>query len=77
MAFVLNRKYIKQGQGAFPLISGYENLIIEFYRTYPDYRETIERKLRVLIPEPTVWSGHPFIALTSKGGDSADRPARP
>jgi hypothetical protein len=60
-------KYVKQGQGAFPLISAYESLIIEFYRAYPDYRSQIRERMRVLIPEPTVWSEHPFIALNDKG----------
>lgn len=60
-------KYVKQGQGAFPVISAYESLIIEFYQAYPDYRNQIKERMRVLIPEPTVWSEHPFIALTQNG----------
>ena len=60
-------KYVKQGQGAFPIVSAYENLIIEFYRAYPDYRTQIRERMRTLIPEPTVWSEHPFIALTQNG----------
>lgn len=64
---ILFDKYIKQGQGAFPLIAAYESLIIEFYRAYPDYQEQIQKLVRVLIPEPTVWSEHPYLALTEKG----------
>ncbi len=64
---ILFDKFIKQGRGAFPLISAYESLIIEFYRAYPDYQERIRNTVRVLIPEPTVWSGHPFMALTPAG----------
>ncbi len=64
---ILFDKYIKQGQGAFPLISAYENLIIEFYQKYPDFQKTIQERVRTLIPEPTVWSEHPFIALTENG----------
>lgn len=60
-------KYLNQGQGAFPLIAAYENLIIEFYQTYPKHQEYIKKMTRVLIPEPTVWSEHPFIALTKNG----------
>lgn len=64
---ILFDKYIKQGQGAFPLISAYENLIIEFYQRYPDFQQTIRERVRTLIPEPTVWSEHPFIALNENG----------
>lgn len=64
---ILFDKYIKQGQGAFPIISNYESLMVEFYNAYPDKRELIKKNVRVLIPEPTVWSEHPLIALTDKG----------
>jgi hypothetical protein len=64
---ILFDKYIKQGRGAFPIIAAYENQIIEFYQAYPNYQEQIRKMVLVLIPEPTVWSGHPFIALTKKG----------
>ncbi|THB66850.1 MAG: hypothetical protein D6E12_09715 [Desulfovibrio sp.] len=64
---ILFNKYLTQGKGAYPLVSAYENLLIEFYLTNPQYQEDISRLVRVLIPEPTVWSEHPFIALTDKG----------
>lgn len=64
---ILFDKYIKQGQGAFPVISNYESLMVEFYNAHPDNREQIKKNILVLIPEPTVWSEHPFIALTDKG----------
>ena len=64
---ILFDKYIKQGQGAFPLVAAYESLILEFYQAYPDYRGQIKDSMRFLIPEPTVWSEHPFIALTANG----------
>ena len=60
-------KYLNQGQGAFPLIASYENLIIEFYQAYPKHQDYIRKMTRVLIPEPTVWSEHPFIAITKNG----------
>jgi len=66
-AYTLFNRYIKQGQGAFPLISVCENQIIEFYQTYPKYQDKIRKHVRVLLPEPTVLSEHPFIALTEKG----------
>ncbi len=64
---ILFDKYIKQGRGAFPLIAGYESQLIEFYQAHPNYQEQIKKMVRVLIPEPTVWSAHPLIALTKKG----------
>lgn len=64
---ILFNKYLQQGQGKYPVISAYESLIVEFFQANPDYREMIKNEVRVLIPEPTVWSEHPFIALTSKG----------
>lgn len=66
-ADTLFNRYIKQGQGAFPLISAYENQIIECYKTYPKYQDKIRKQVRVLLPEPTVLSEHPLIALTEKG----------
>ncbi len=63
----LFEKYLNQGQGAFPLIAAYENLIIEFYQANPNNQDYIRKMTRVLIPEPTVWSEHPFISLTKKG----------
>ncbi len=60
-------KYLNQGQGAFPVIAAYENLLIEFYRAYPRHQDLIRTRTRVLIPEPTVWSEHPFLALSEKG----------
>jgi hypothetical protein len=64
---ILFDKYIKQGQGAFPLIANYESLLVEFYKAHPDSRQVIKDNIRVLIPEPTVWSEHPLIGLTAKG----------
>lgn len=64
---ILFDKYIKQGQGAFPLIAAYESLLIEFYQAYENYQEQIKKLVRVLIPEPTVWSEHPYLALTQNG----------
>ncbi|QTA91897.1 hypothetical protein [Desulfonema magnum] len=63
----LFNRYIKQGRWAFPLISACENQIIEFYHAFPNYQNKIRTQVRVLIPEPTVLSEHPFLALTKKG----------
>ncbi len=60
-------QYLKQGVGAFPLVAGYENQLIEFAYANPDFAAQIRRKLRILYPEPTIWSNHPMIALTDAG----------
>ncbi|MGD9139127.1 MAG: hypothetical protein PVH42_20350 [Desulfobacterales bacterium] len=64
---ILFDKYIKQGQGAFPVVSNYESLMVEFYNAHPDKGELIRKNVYVLIPEPTVWSEHPLIALNDVG----------
>jgi hypothetical protein len=64
---ILFDKYIKQGQGAFPMIANYESLLVEFYNAHPESHEVIKDNIRALIPEPTVWSEHPLIALTESG----------
>ncbi len=64
---ILFDKYIKQGQGAFPMIANYESLLLEFYNAHPESHGIIKDNIRVMIPEPTVWSEHPVIALTKAG----------
>ena len=68
VADILFNRYIKQGQWAIPMISVCESQVIEFYQTHSEYhQDKIRRLVRVLIPEPTVLSQHPLIALTLKG----------
>lgn len=59
----LFNKYIEQGP-ANPIIVGYENQIVEFSLANQKYWPLIRQKLRILYPEPTVWSAHPLIALS-------------
>lgn len=64
----LFRNYLERGMGAFPLVVGYENQIVEFSLQNPELWERAGRdRLRVLYPVPTVWSSHPLIALTESG----------
>jgi len=60
-------QYLKQGVGAFPLVAGYENQLIEFAVENPDFAKQIQAKLRIMYPVPTVWSTHPMIALSKNG----------
>jgi hypothetical protein len=64
---ILFDKYIKQGQGSFPFVANYESLLIEFYQSHPGSRDQIKKMIVPVVPEPTVWSDHPFLALTPKG----------
>ena len=56
-------KYLKQGAGAYPIIVAYENQLLEFAVAHPELIEPVRRRLRILYPRPTVWAGHPLIAL--------------
>ena len=64
---VLWDKFINQGAGAYPLIVGYENQLVEYSIQHPDVLELLRKKVRILYPKPTVWSSHPFIAVEADG----------
>ena len=59
-------QYIQMGEGQYPLVVGYESQIVEYQHQHPELRDLIGKSLRVLYPQPTVWSSHPFIALNDK-----------
>ncbi len=56
--------FLSQGMGARPIIVGYENQLAEFVLAHPDRADDIRDRIRVLYPEPTVFSSHPLISLT-------------
>ncbi|MDR2135732.1 MAG: substrate-binding domain-containing protein [Treponema sp.] len=64
----LFNSFLKTGIGARPVIVGYESQILEFSVEHPADWAYVKDDIVVLYPEPTVWSAHPFIALTA-GGD--------
>lgn len=66
------REYLEQKMGKYPLLVGYENQLIELGTTQPDLIKNAGSDLRVLYPEPTVWSNHPMISLTKKGKALSD-----
>ncbi|MDR2095042.1 MAG: hypothetical protein LBP76_05940 [Treponema sp.] len=59
--------FLKTGIGAKPVIVGYESQILEFSVEHPAEWDYVKDDIVVLYPEPTVWSAHPFIALTDNG----------
>lgn len=63
----LFEQYLRTGVGAKPLVAGYENQIIEFAVAHPKEWESVKGKIRILYPVPTVWSSHPYIALSANG----------
>lgn len=63
----LFQQYLTTGMGAKTVVAGYENQLVEYILANPEQKSVILQSVRVLYPEPTVWSSHPFIARTSKG----------
>ncbi|MDR2661936.1 MAG: hypothetical protein LBC31_02950 [Treponema sp.] len=63
----LFNSFLKTGIGAKPVIVGYESQILEFSVEHPDDWAYVKNDIVALYPEPTVWSAHPFIALTGNG----------
>jgi hypothetical protein len=63
----LFNSFLKTGIGVRPVIVGYESQILEFSAEHPEEWEYVKDDIVVLYPEPTVWSAHPFIALTGNG----------
>ena len=64
---VLFEKFLQQGVGAYPLIVGYENQLVEYSLQHKEHLPLLKSKVRVLYPVPTVWASHPLIALTERG----------
>jgi hypothetical protein len=56
-------QYLSMGVGAKPIIVGYESQIIEFSVQNAEQWPKVRHKIRILYPEPTVWSAHPLIEL--------------
>ena len=65
----LFEQYLTTGVGAKPIIVNYEQAIIEFSVDHQDVWDKVKNKIRILYPEPTVWSAHPLIALTPSGAN--------
>ncbi len=61
------RHYLEEGMGAKPLIVGYESQLIEFGIEHPESVNVLRDKVRIVYPQPTVWSSHPLIAITPNG----------
>jgi hypothetical protein len=60
-------KFLSMGAGAYPMVAAYENQLVEFVDSNPQYRDQIQQHVVVLYPEPTTWSEHPVLALNANG----------
>ena len=62
--------YLTEGIGAYPLVVGYENQLIEWALTDPARWQRVHANKDispvVLYPKPTVFSAHPLLALDDK-----------
>lgn len=63
----LFNQFLATGIGAKPVIAGYENQLIEFTVEHPSQKDNLQRQIRILYPQPTVWSEHILIALDGRG----------
>ncbi|MDX1986219.1 MAG: substrate-binding domain-containing protein [Candidatus Obscuribacter sp.] len=63
----LFQQYLTTGMGAKTIVAGYESQLVEYLLQNPSQKATVLQSVRVLYPEPTVWSSHPFIARTKNG----------
>ncbi len=59
--------FITEGVGRYKLMVGYESQILEFSRLNPQAMERYKSEIRIIYPDPTVWSDHPILALDGNG----------
>lgn len=59
-------QFMRMGYGAYPLIAGYENQLLEFSKNQPKVYEQVKDDVMILYPSPTVWSSHVYISLTDE-----------
>jgi len=60
-------QFLSQGLGAYPLIVGYENQLIEYSVEHPEYRDVLLQQVNILYPRPTTWATHTMMALNPTG----------
>jgi hypothetical protein len=65
-------QFLKMGVGANPIIAAYENQMLEFAVGHPEYKDVLNKRIRILYPRPTVWSNHVLIAVNEKGAKLID-----
>lgn len=68
----LFEQFLKTGVGAKPMIAGYESQLLEFSVEHPKEWKSLKSDIVILYPVPTVWSSHPYIALTDNGAKAIE-----
>jgi hypothetical protein len=63
----LFRSYLTLGEGARAMVALIESQLAEYLIVHPDDADLIRANVRMLYPEPTVWTSHPVIARTEAG----------
>lgn len=63
----LFRSYLTLGEGARPLVALIESQLADYLIDHPEDQQLIRDNVRMLYPEPTVWTSHPVIARTENG----------
>lgn len=56
-------QFLRMGVGAYPIIAGYENQILELAATRPEVWQRVQGRIRILYPLPTLWTSHPIIVI--------------
>lgn len=60
-------QFLRTGVGAYPMVAGYENQLLEFATEQAQTWDQLKDEIILLYPIPTVWSTHPYIALSENG----------
>lgn len=68
----LFEKFMKIGQGTYPLIVDYEKSLMEFRNRDKDGYENVKDHLRILYSEPTVTNSHCIATFTENGNKFMD-----
>ena len=63
----LFEKFMKIGQGTYPLIVDYEKSLMEFRNRDPEGYENVKDHLRILYSKPTVTNSHCIATFTEEG----------
>ena len=61
--------YLKQGQGAKPMIVDYEKSIINLATSDKEAYDAVKNKIVILYPKPTVWNSHCIATFTDNGNE--------
>ena len=63
--FGFNQWLLQGGELHAPLYAGYENQIVQYLLKAGANRQALRDNVRVIYPEPTIYSDHPVLALTA------------